>query len=265
VDPPVAGGDAVIAPSVAGALAAAGAISGVLAVAQLGRTPASLRPPERRDPVGVDVVRHDHSLGAATSGLRRSPLVVGCVAATPALLLPFPGPLLAPVLGVLAARAPAMRARRRAAALRRSVDAEVPQLLDLLAAGSSAGLSAHLALARAGEVVRGPLGDELRAALERVELGSPWRQELGALADRLEVPDLSRAVAALTRTETLGTSLQEATVELAEAVRADRRAKVTERARTAPVKMLFPLVFLVLPAFLLLTVVPVFLSTVRSL
>jgi pilus assembly protein TadC len=48
-------------------------------------------------------------------------------------------------------------------------------------------------------------------------------------------------------------------------VRAARRLAVTERARTAPVKMLFPLVFLVLPAFLLLTVVPVLLTTLRSI
>ena len=48
-------------------------------------------------------------------------------------------------------------------------------------------------------------------------------------------------------------------------VRAERRALAAERARTAPVKMLFPLVFLILPAFLLLTVVPVLLSTVRSI
>jgi tight adherence protein C len=72
-------------------------------------------------------------------------------------------------------------------------------------------------------------------------------------------------VAALTRTETLGSSLATSMQELAERVRAARRAAVTERARTAPVKMLFPLVFLVLPAFLLLTVVPVLLSTLQSI
>ena len=52
---------------------------------------------------------------------------------------------------------------------------------------------------------------------------------------------------------------------LAADVRTSRRAAVAERARAAPVKMLFPLVFLVLPAFLLLTVVPVLLTTVRSI
>ena len=53
--------------------------------------------------------------------------------------------------------------------------------------------------------------------------------------------------------------------ELAATVRQARRAATLERARTAPVKMLFPLVFLILPAFLLLTVVPVLLTTVRSI
>lgn len=154
------------------------------------------------------------------------------------------------------------RAERR---LRREADAEVPQLLDLLAAASSAGLGAALALRRAAEALRGPLGGELQIAIGRVELGGRWRDELTAVSERLDLPDLRRTVAALARTETLGASLATACVDLATEVRQSRRARTTERARTAPVKMLFPLVFLVLPAFLLLTVVPVLLTTVQSI
>jgi pilus assembly protein TadC len=113
--------------------------------------------------------------------------------------------------------------------------------------------------------LRGPLGTELRASLDAVDLGARWRQELAEVTERLGLPDLRRAVAILTSTETLGTSLTEATRELAADVRRSRGAAVAERARAAPVKMLFPLVLLVLPAFLLLTVVPVLLTTVQSI
>lgn len=85
------------------------------------------------------------------------------------------------------------------------------------------------------------------------------------MADRLELADLRRAVALLGRSEALGSSLADEMSRLAFDVREGRRSRATERARTAPVKMLFPLVFLILPAFLLLTVVPVLLSTVRSI
>jgi tight adherence protein C len=145
------------------------------------------------------------------------------------------------------------------------MDAQIPQFLDLLAAASSAGLSGQLALRRSVTALGGPLSFELADALDAVDLGARWRDEMAAAAERLELPDLRRTVVALSRTESLGASLANSTAELAASVRAARRAAVTERARTAPVKMLFPLVFLVLPAFLLLTVVPVLLTTVQSM
>jgi tight adherence protein C len=184
--------------------------------------------------------------------------VIGVVAPGPKLLTVT----LALLLGDRIHRLGAARASARH---RRAMDAEIPQLLDLLAAGSAAGLSAVVGLQRSVSVLRGPLGAELRESLDAVDLGARWQEELGAVTERLALPDLRRAVAVLTRTETLGTSLTEATRELAADVRRARRAAVAERARAAPVKMLFPLVFLVLPAFLLLTVVPVLLTTVESI
>ncbi len=153
------------------------------------------------------------------------------------------------------------RVRRRL----RAIDDEVPQLLDLLAASSSAGLSAQLALRRSLEALGGPLADVLGAAVRDADLGERWRDALETAAGGIGLRDLTRTVAVLTRTERLGTSLAEATSELATGVRESRRLARTERARTAPVKMLFPLVFLVLPAFLLLTVVPVLLTTLQSI
>ena len=161
-----------------------------------------------------------------------------------------------PILRIIGLRADRVRHRR--------MDDQVPQLLDLLAAASAAGLSAHQAIERAAEGVGGPLGNELARCIDRVRLGARWRHELADLAERLALGDLQRAVAIMTRSERLGTPLATACAELASSVRHARRSRAMERARTASVKMLFPLVFLVLPAFLLLTVVPVLIATLHN-
>jgi tight adherence protein C len=189
----------------------------------------------------------------------------GGVAVITALIAPGPKILTVPLAVLLAMTIHRFVDARAEARRRRAMDAEIPQLLDLLAAGSAAGLSAVAGLQRSVSALRGPLGTELRASLDAVAMGARWRTELAAATERLALPDLRRAMAVLTRTETLGTSLTGATRDLAADVRSSRRAAVAERARAAPVKMLFPLVFLVLPAFLLLTVVPVLLTTVQSI
>ena len=161
-----------------------------------------------------------------------------------------------------APREPSRRHRRRRDA---EVHRQVPVLLDLLAAGSSAGLSAELSLRRGAEAIGGPLGQDLVSLFGQADLGARWRDDLAAYARTVGSTDLRRTVAVLERTESLGSSLVDATGDLASSVRSARRAAVLEKARTAPVKMLFPLVFLILPAFLLLTVVPVLLTTLRSI
>jgi tight adherence protein C len=190
------------------------------------------------------------SVLTAATGLRT---ILRPPGVAPAPTVTLPSPRDAPL--------PAKAARTRA----RRVHAEIPQLLDLLAAGSTAGLSAELSFRRASESLRGPLGEDLRRVASTADLGTPWRVALGEYTDQTGDPDLRRTVTVLARTEVLGVSLSDATRELASSVREARRAATLERARTAPVKMLFPLVFLILPAFLLLTVVPVLITTVRSI
>jgi tight adherence protein C len=174
-------------------------------------------------------------------------------------------PILALPLGAVCYGAPDLVVARLARRRRASADREIPVLLDLLALATSAGLPPQLAFRRAVETAEGPLADEMRSVLNATDLGGRWAEELSSAAKRLALPDLRRLVGALTRAQTLGASLAEEISRLASDVRERRRAGATERARAAPVKMLFPLVFLVLPAFLLLTVVPVLVTTVQSI
>ena len=176
-----------------------------------------------------------------------------------------PALVVVPVVAVAAYRVPDFVLARAARRRRNQADAELPQFLDLLAAASTAGLGPHGALRRGAGATSGPLREELDRFLDAVDLGARWRNQLADLAARMGLPDLSRAVHAMVRTERLGSSLAEALRELADDVREERRSRATELARKAPVKMLFPLVFMILPAFLLLTVVPVLIATIRSL
>jgi tight adherence protein C len=221
------------------------------------------------------LIRHLSLSGRTSEALARSGLdrtgaelvAMKVIAATSAALtgLLVGGPLLGSVLGPLGFRAPDIGVTRAARRRLATADREIPVLLDLLAVATSAGLPAQLAFRRAVDAAEGPLADDLRPVIDATDLGGRWRDELRTVCERLELPDLRRLVGTLARSETLGSPLSEELARLARDVREARRARATERARAAPVKMLFPLVFLVLPAFLLLTVVPVLVTTVRSI
>jgi tight adherence protein C len=171
---------------------------------------------------------------------------------------------LAAILAIAGFRLPDFRLARRAAALRARTEAEVPDLLDLMAVSATAGLTPRLALERAPEVLSGPLADELARARREVELGGSWRDALGDVAGRTGNRELRRLAITIDRTGRLGAPVVERFRDLAREVRAERRARAEERARRAPVTMLFPLVFLILPAFVLAAVVPAVLVATRA-
>jgi tight adherence protein C len=207
------------------------------------------------DPVSMDVLR-----GAG--------LVAACAMLIPLVSVGLTAPfaiLAAPLVGVGALRCPHMVVARLARRRQACLEAQVPDLVELLVAVSEAGLNPVVALRRSAEVLVDPLGAELCMVAANIDLGLPWRDALGALLERTDSPSLKRLASALTRSSRLGTSVASTLRSVAEDLRARRRTHAEELARRAPVKMLFPLVFLILPAFLLLTVGPVVLATVRSL
>jgi tight adherence protein C len=176
-----------------------------------------------------------------------------------------PSLFLAPLVTLAGLRMPEITLVRLVRRRREAIASHVPDLVELLVSTTEAGLNPLIAFQRSAEILTGPLGDELRVAAHQMELGLPWLHALDQLTERTNVPALRRLVAALARSNRLGTAVGATLRSVATDLRGERRARAEELARRAPIKMLFPLVFVILPAFLLLTVGPVVLATIRSL
>jgi tight adherence protein C len=173
--------------------------------------------------------------------------------------------LLAAVMALAAFRFPDMALARKAKGRLARLSDQVSDLADVLLVMTEAGVSPAVAFRRAAEVLPDPLGSELGGVIRRLDLGVPWRSAMTEVGERSDVRSLKRLVRAIARSQRLGTSLASVLRIMADDLRAERWAEAELAARQAPVKMLFPLVFMILPAFLLLTVGPVVLSTIRSL
>jgi tight adherence protein C len=173
-------------------------------------------------------------------------------------------PLLAPVAVVAAWGGPVLRDRRcgreRVEAVRRSL----PEVVDLLTLAVGAGLTVPLAVAAVAGRHDGPVGEELGRVTEEIARGRRCADALEDAAVRLG-SDVRPVVAALISSERYGAPLAEALARLSTDVRADRRRRAEEAARRVPVKLLFPLVLCVLPAFALLTVAPLLAGALGSL
>lgn len=151
--------------------------------------------------------------------------------------------------------------RRRFAA----VAAAVPDVVDLFAvaiASSGNVLLATEAVVRAAPP--GPLTDELATALDEVASGARLADALARVPDRAGEA-VRPLVAALVDAERYGSALGPALDRVADEARRSRQRRGEEAARQVPVKLLFPLVLCVLPAFALLTVAPLIAGGLRSL
>lgn len=178
------------------------------------------------------------------------------------------GPL-APVsgaaLGFAGYRLPDFLISVRISSRRDEIAADLPDTVDLLTVCTQAGLNLPLALARVAERAPGVLGEELRRTVRQSELGVPRARALKELAERNEVEELDALVSTLVSSGRFGTRIAATLNSFSTEIRAKRRRKAEEEARRAPVKILFPLVFLILPAFILLTLVPLLIGTFASL
>ena len=152
-------------------------------------------------------------------------------------------------------------------ATRRAEDIEdaLPDLIDLLVVTVEAGLSISSSLATASRRTAGPLGEELRIAMQEQRMGLPVADVLQNMLHRADNPSMRSFVRSLVQGESLGVSIGTIMRNLSIEMRKRRRARAEERANKAPVKMLFPLIFLIFPALFIVLLGPAMINISNTL
>jgi tight adherence protein C len=153
------------------------------------------------------------------------------------------------------------QAKARKAAMTRGL----PDSMDLLTICVEAGLGLDAAFHRVAEKQSGPFVDEIRRMLREIGLGKARRDALLDLADRTDIEDVRTFVNAVIQAEQLGTSLAQVLRVQSQRLRVRRRQRAEQEARKVPVKMVFPLVFCLMPSLFIFIIGPIIVNLIGYL
>ncbi len=143
----------------------------------------------------------------------------------------------------------------------------LPETIDLLSLCVSAGLDFMGAVKWITESrvrFKTPFMDELVRVREEIRLGRAKAQALTDMEARLNIPEISSLVRTLVFSETLGVTVSEALDNFSQENRERRFHRGERQARMAGIKVLFPLIFFILPVIGIIIIGPVLLQFMQQ-
>jgi len=142
---------------------------------------------------------------------------------------------------------------------------DLPDSMDLLTISVEAGLPFDSALSQVARNTRGPLADELFRVLQEMQIGLGRIDALRALAERTNVVELRGFVTAMVQADQFGIPIASVLRVQSRDMRVKRTQRAEEQAQKVPVKILFPLVFCILPALFIVVMGPAAISAYHNL
>jgi tight adherence protein C len=136
------------------------------------------------------------------------------------------------------------------------IEKQLPDVIDQLTVSVEAGLGFDAAMARSAEGRTGPLADELARVLQDLQVGVDRQVALDRMVARTDVPDLKAFVVAIRQSTRHGLPIARVLKVQSQELREKRRARVEEKAAQLPVKIVFPLVFCILPSLFVIILGP---------
>jgi tight adherence protein C len=141
----------------------------------------------------------------------------------------------------------------------------LPDAMDMMTVCVEAGLGFDAALTQVARNTKGPLANEFARVLQEMQFGMSRVEALKAMGGRSTVIELRGLVSALVQASALGIPVAAVMREQATDMRVKRRQRAEEKAQKVTVKILFPLIFCLLPALFIIVIGPGALNIMKSL
>ncbi|NPV08800.1 MAG: type II secretion system F family protein [Anaerolineae bacterium] len=159
----------------------------------------------------------------------------------------------APALGYYL---PSFWIKRRIKARQHQIERALPDVLDMLTICVESGLGLDAAMLRVGEQWDNVLTREMGRAVREMRMGISRAEALRHMVQRTEAADLGAFVAVVVQAEQLGVSIANVLRTQSDQMRVIRWQRAEERARGAPFKMVFAMVFLIFPSLFIVILGP---------
>lgn len=173
---------------------------------------------------------------------------------------PLPALLWGAVFGIFGFFVPDMlvinKAQHRSDAIRRAL----PDSIDMLTISVESGLAFDAAMAQVSRNTDGPLAEEFTRVLKEIQIGSSRSDALRKFSERTDVDDLKVFLNSMVQAEKLGIPIADVLRVQASEMRLKRSQRIEEQAMKLPVKMVFPVMFCIMPSIFIVILGPAALS-----
>jgi tight adherence protein C len=160
------------------------------------------------------------------------------------------------IFGLLGYTIPSAMVSSAASSRQKQIRRSLSDSMDLLTISVEAGLGFDAALAHVARNVPGPLAEEISRILQEMQIGVSRVDAFRNLGERTDIPELDGFVLSMIQADMFGVSIAGVLRAQSRELRQKRRQLAEEMAQKVPVKLLFPMIFMVLPALFIVILGP---------
>jgi tight adherence protein C len=133
---------------------------------------------------------------------------------------------------------------------------QLPDAIDMLTISVEAGLGFDAAMTQVARNTTGPLAQEFFRVLQEMQIGMGRSEAMRALAERTRVQEIKVFVSAMVQAEQFGIPIAQVLRVQSREMRVKRSQRAEEQAQKLPVKIIFPVIFCIMPALFVVIIGP---------